>query len=92
MQDNKSAIILPKNWPFSTGKGSKHINVRYYYVVDKIKNKEVKMIYCPTDEHTGDYNSKPLQGKLCFDHRNTIMGICEQDFGYYKQLYIKALM
>ena len=53
MQDNKSAIILQKNWPFSTGKGSKHINVRYYYVVDKIKNKEVKMIYCPRDKHTG---------------------------------------
>ena len=49
------------------------------------------MIYCPTDKHTGDYNSKPLQGKLWFDHRNTIMGICEEDFGYYKQLHIQAL-
>ena len=45
MQDNKSAILLQKNWPFSTGKGSKHIHVRYFFVVDKIKNKEVRIIH-----------------------------------------------
>ena len=43
MQDNKSAILLQKNWPFSTGKGSKHINVRYFFVKDKIDNKEVRL-------------------------------------------------
>ena len=30
MQDNKSAILLQKNWPYSAEKGSKHINVRYF--------------------------------------------------------------
>ena len=45
MQDNKSAILLQKNWPFSTGKGSKHINIRYFFVVDKIKHKEIKIMY-----------------------------------------------
>ena len=66
MQDNKSSILLQKNWPFSTGKESKHINIRYFFVVDKIKNKGVKIIYCPTKKMIADFNMKPLQGKLFF--------------------------
>ena len=60
MQDNKSAILLQKNWPYSTRKGSKHINVQYFFVIDKIRNKEVKIIYCPTKLMVADYNTKPL--------------------------------
>ena len=91
MQDNKSAILLQKNWPFSTGKGSKHINIRYFFVVDKIKNKEVKIIYCPTEEMIADFNTKPLQGKLFFYFRDKIMGIRKEDFGRYKAKYIELL-
>jgi hypothetical protein len=40
MQDNKSAILLQKNWPYSTRKGSQHIQVKYFFATDKIKNKE----------------------------------------------------
>ena len=31
MQDNKSFILLQKNWPFSTNKGSKHNSVCYFF-------------------------------------------------------------
>ena len=91
MQDNKSAILLQKNWPFSTGKGSKHINIRYFFVVDKIKHKEIKVIYCPTGEMVADFNTKPLQGKLFFHFRNTIMGIKVEDFKKYKDRYVESL-
>ena len=57
---------------------------------DKIKNKEVKIVYCPTDELVADYNSKPLQGMLFHRHRNVIMGIKEEDFAMYKELYIEG--
>ena len=69
----------------------KHVHVKYYFVTDKIKNKEVKVVYCPTDELVADYNSKPLQGKLFYRHRNAIMGVREQDFAKYKELYIEVL-
>ena len=36
MQDNKSCIILHTNHPFSVGKGSKHMNIRCYFVVDQM--------------------------------------------------------
>jgi len=38
IQDNQSCILLQKNYPYSNGEGSKHIHVRYFFVVDKIKN------------------------------------------------------
>ena len=91
MQDNKSAILLQKNWPFSTGKESKHINIRYFFVVDKIKNKGVKIIYCPTKEMIADFNTKQLQGKLFFYFRDNIMGICTKDFDRYKAKYVESL-
>ena len=40
MQDKKSVILLQKNWPYLTSKGSKHINVRYFFADDKIKKKK----------------------------------------------------
>ena len=46
--------------------------------MDKIKNKELKIIHCPTEELVSDYNSKPLQGKLFYKHHNTIMGTSKQ--------------
>merc|ERR1711907_755169 len=50
MQDNKSAILLQKNYPYSTGKGMKHVNVKYFFAVDKIRNKEIAVKYCPTEQ------------------------------------------
>ena len=80
MQDNKSAILLQKNWPYSTRKGSKHIHVRYFFVVDKIRHKEVKIMYCPTELMIADFkNTKPLQGALFYFFRNKIMGISTED-------------
>ena len=39
LQENKSDILLQKNHPFSVGAGSKHIDVRCYFVVDKIEKR-----------------------------------------------------
>ena len=91
MQDNKSAIVLQKNYPYSTRKGSKHIHVRYFFAVDKLHNKEIRIEHCPTEEMIADYNSKPLQGKLFYGFRNVIMGIREEDFPLYKDRYRKVL-
>ena len=36
-QDNKSTILLAENGSTSSGKRTRHLNVRYYFVTDKIK-------------------------------------------------------
>ena len=50
MQDNESCTLFHKNHPFSVGKGSKHINFRCFFVVDKLEKKEVKISCCTTDK------------------------------------------
>ena len=50
---------MHKNYPFSVKKGSKHIHIRYFFVVDKVANKEVKIMYCLTEKMIGNYSSKP---------------------------------
>ena len=80
MQDNKSSIFLQKNYPFSVQKGSKYIHVRFYFAKDKIDKKKLKSVYCPTDEMTADFNTKPLQGSKFVECRDKILGITAEDF------------
>ena len=61
-QDNQSAILLERNGQKSSGKRTRHIDIRYYFITDRIANKEVRVEYCPTDDMTSDTLTKPLQG------------------------------
>ena len=67
-QDNQNAILLENNGAKSGGKGSRHIKIKYFFVTDKIKDKELKIIYCPTKEMIADFFTKPLQGILFVHH------------------------
>ena len=74
-QDNKSAILLAKNGKFSSGKRTKHINIRYFFITDRIENGELEVQYCPTDNMVADFFSKPLQGSKFTEFRKLIMNI-----------------
>lgn len=39
-----------------------HISIRYFFVKDRVDNKEFAIEYCPTKEMIADYFTKPLQG------------------------------
>jgi hypothetical protein len=74
-QDNKSAILLEKNGRASSSKRTKHINVRYYFVTDRIAKGDLKVQWCPTADMIADYMTKPLQDKLFRKFRDLIMGL-----------------
>jgi hypothetical protein len=76
-QDNQSAILLEKNGRKSSGKRTKHLNIRYYFITDRISRKELSVVYCPTEEMIGDFFTKPLQGKLFYRFRAVIMNLKE---------------
>ena len=59
--------------------------------MDKIKNKEVRIIHCPTEEMIADFNTKPLQGKIFYYFRNKIMGIKPEEYNSYKKAYQEVL-
>ena len=48
-QDNTSAINLEKNGVGSAGKRSKHIDIRYFWLRDRIEKGDLKVTYCPTE-------------------------------------------
>ena len=74
-QDNRSAILLEQNGTRSSSKRTKHINVRYYFITDRINNGELIVKYCPTDDMLGDFFSKPTQGKLFKKFRRKILNL-----------------
>jgi hypothetical protein len=74
-QDNRSAMLLEKNGKASSSKRTKHINIRYYFVTDRISKGELKVQWCPTTDVIADYMTKPLQGKLFRRFRDLIMGL-----------------
>ena len=74
-QDNQSAILLEKNGRASSGKRTRHINIRYFFVTDRIATGEVKVEYCPTGEMLGDFFTKPLQGVLFKKFRDHVLNL-----------------
>jgi hypothetical protein len=78
-QDNQSTMRLAENGKASSGKGTRHINIRYYFITDRIARKEVAIQYCPTKEMVADYFTKPLQGVLFYKFRDQIMGVVPTD-------------
>ena len=47
----------------STAVRSRHVNIRYYWLKDRIDNGEVTITYLPTAEMVADVLTKPIQGK-----------------------------
>ena len=72
-QDNKSTILLAENGRHSAGKRSRHLNIKYFYVTDKLERKELTIRYCTTDDMIGDFNTKPLQGNKFVKFKPMIM-------------------
>jgi hypothetical protein len=69
-QDDSSAILLEKNGKMSSGKRTKHIAIRYFFVTDRIRAGEISPKWCPTGEMIADFLTKPLQGP-CFGSLGT---------------------
>ena len=82
-QDNQSAIRLEKNGKRSSSNRTRHINIRYSFITDRIMNKEASVEFCPTFDMIGDYFTKALQGSQFHRFRNIVLGIHEDDIPAY---------
>jgi hypothetical protein len=74
-QDNQSAMLLEKNGKASSGRRTRHIDIRYFFVTDRIKHGEMRIEYCPTGDMVADFFTKPLQGSLFRKLRAIILNI-----------------
>ncbi|KAJ0928198.1 putative RNA-directed DNA polymerase [Helianthus annuus] len=57
--DNKSTICLARD-PIYHGK-SKHIRVKYHFIRDLVKKRELNVIFCATKDQIADIMTKALQ-------------------------------
>ena len=73
-QDNQSAIRMETNGRNSCTGNSRHIDIRYFFVKDRIDKGEFEITYCNTEDMIADFFTKPLQGNIFRKFRDMIMG------------------
>jgi len=78
-QDNKSTQLLVNNGRFSSGKKTKHIKAKFFFIKDRIDAGEMKVTHCPTEEMWADVLTKPLQGRAFRLMRTKLMN-CSMDY------------
>jgi hypothetical protein len=60
-QDNLSSMALVKAGR-PTSDRTRHINIRYFWIADRVESGEISLEFCPTHAMLADGLSKPLQG------------------------------
>ena len=73
-QDNESVIRLEKNGRSSAGPKSRHINIRYFWLKDRVKSEGITIRHCPTLQMLADFFTKPLQGSLFHRFKAVVLG------------------
>jgi hypothetical protein len=61
-QDNISTKLLTKNRQMLSGKKTKHIKVKFFFIKDRVDEGEIKVIDCPAEGMWADVMTKLLQG------------------------------
>jgi hypothetical protein len=73
--DNQTAIAISNN-PIFHGK-TKHFKLKYYFLREVQKNKELQLIYCKTEDQLADMLTKPLS-KTRFETLRNKIGVCSK--------------
>ena len=78
MQDNMSTLHLIKNGRTSSDR-TRHIDVRYFFVKDRVEQGEIECRYQPTGSMLADILTKPLQGKAFRDMQLVLLGGADKE-------------
>jgi len=73
-QDNEATEKLEKNGRASSSQKTRHIDIRYFWMKDRIKTENISIVHCPTEIMLADFFTKPLQGSLFRKFRDVLMG------------------
>ena len=68
-------MLLEKNGRGSSSKRTRHDNILYFFIKDRIAFGEVKLEYCPTGTILVDAFIKPLQESAFISFRDGIMNV-----------------
>ena len=73
LQDNMSAILLEKNGMTSSGKRTRHLGIRAFWIADQVKKGIVNIEHESTENMIADFFTKPLQGAKFREFRKLIL-------------------
>lgn len=71
-EDNAGCIALSENPVFH--KRSKHIDIRYHFIRERVANNEIKVKYIPTEDQLADLLTKGLSKQRTLKLSTAIMG------------------
>jgi len=75
MEDNCSTMLLMRNGRLSSGKRTKHLDIRYFFVKDLLDRGVITLSHCLSNNMIADFFTKPIQGQRFQILRNLIMNI-----------------
>ena len=61
-----SVILMEKNGQGSSRKSTCHINIRYFFITNRVWSKEISIEYCPTDDMIAYFSLKPFSDPILF--------------------------
>ena len=62
-QDNEVAQRMTDNGNMSCSSKSRHIDIKFFWITDRVKQGLLRDLHCLTDIILADFFTKPLQGK-----------------------------
>jgi hypothetical protein len=74
LQDNKSSVLMEINGKASSGKRTRHMNIRFFNITNRVEKEEVEIMWVPREDMVADYLTKALQGAEFCRFRDLIMG------------------
>ena len=70
-EDNESCIKIVEGARIKSR--TKHIDIKYHFVRDAIKDKVISVKYCPTAKMLADFLTKPLTDKVFTEFRDQVL-------------------
>ena len=64
------AMLLEKNRCVSSSSRTKHIEIKYFFIQDRIEKGDIGLEYCHTNKMVADFMPEPLQGEKIFEFRD----------------------
>ena len=81
-QDNESTIKMEVKGRNSCTGNSRHADIRFFFVHDRVRTGKGDVVYCPTDKMVADFFTKPLQGSIFKKFRASVMGHSDHDLSF----------
>ena len=78
-QDNQGVLSLLMNNRHSRQR-TRHLNVRYFFIKDRVAKGELQLKYMPTKQMIADVMTKPITGALLVQLRGALLGDTQEQF------------